>query len=207
MDEQIEKMLIEQAQKGSVEAFEKLIIHHEKTIYAICLRMLCHEQEAYDAAQEVCVKIWRQIKHFEGNAKFTTWLYRIATNQCLDMLRKQKRKDEVSLYQENKEKGEVHLLEQEDTKASVEEHMERLAMQDVMSLALGELKEEYREILVLRDMEGYAYEEIARVLELNNGTVKSRLSRARMALKKILMQNKEPYVSYFRQITKKEGNL
>ncbi|MGL4800128.1 MAG: RNA polymerase sigma factor [Cellulosilyticaceae bacterium] len=207
MDEQIEKMLIEQAQKGSVEAFEKLIIHHEKTIYAICLRMLCHEQEAYDAAQEVCVKIWRQIKHFEGNAKFTTWLYRIATNQCLDMLRKQKRKDEVSLYQENKEKGEVHLLEQEDTKASVEDHMERLAMQDVMSLALGELKEEYREILVLRDMEGYAYEEIARVLKLNNGTVKSRLSRARMALKKILMQNKEPYVSYFRQITKKEGNL
>lgn len=207
VDEQIEKSLIKKAQQGSIDAFEKLIIQHEKTIYAICLRMLCNEQEAYDAAQEVCIKIWKQIGHFEGNAKLTTWIYRIATNQCLDILRKHKRKDEVSIYKENKETGEIQLLEKIDTTASVEQHIEKLAMQEVISLALNEIKAEYREILILRDMQGYSYQELGQALGLNNGTVKSRLSRARIALKKVLMQNKEPYVSFFRQMNKKEGNL
>ena len=184
--------------------FEKLILNYEKTIYAICLRMLTNEQEAYDAAQEVCLKVWRQINQFEGNSKFSTWLYRIATNQCLDMLRKQKRKDEVSIYQENKETGDVQMMERVDHQASLDSHIERLAMQDVMSMALHEIKAEYREILVLRDMEGYSYEEISTVLALNTGTVKSRLSRTRMALKKVLMQKKEPYLSFFRQMNKRE---
>lgn len=207
MDGAIESRLIEEAKKGSTEAFDKLIMQYEKTIYAICLRMLCHEQEAYDAAQEVCLKIWRQLYTFEGNSKFTTWVYRIATNQCLDILRKHKRKDEVSIYQENKETGEVHVLEKIDTLASVDRHVERMALQDIISLALNEIKTDYKEILVLRDMEGYSYEEIGEVLELNSGTVKSRLSRARLALKKVLMQNKEPYKSFFRQKSKREGNL
>ncbi len=206
LDEAIESKLLEQAKQGSQEAFEKLVMAHEKTIYAICLRMLCNEQEAYDAAQEVCLKVWKQLGTFEGNAKFTTWLYRIATNQCLDMLRKQKRKDEISLYQENKETGEVHLIDQVDSTTSVDTHIEQMALQDVMAMALGEIKEDYKKILVLRDMQGYSYEEIAAHLELNTGTVKSRLSRARAAIKKVLMQNKEPYQSFFRQKSKREGN-
>lgn len=207
MDERIELKLIEEAKSGSHQAFEKLIIEHEKRIYAICLRMLGQEQEAYDAAQEVCIKIWRQLKYFEGQSKFTTWLYRVVTNQCLDHIRKQKRKEEVSLYKKYDDSGHEETYEQEEHYNPIEEHMERMAMQDVMTRALNELKKEYKEILVLRDMQGHTYDEIAEVLDLSSGTVKSRLSRARQALKNILEQNKEPYRSFLRHISKREGSL
>lgn len=207
MDESIEKKLIKLASKGNTSAFEKLIITYEKHIYNICLRMLGNEQEAYDAAQEVCMKIWRQIHTFEGNSKFSTWVYRIATNQCLDMLRKNKTKKEISIYQTNKDQDEEWTLDLPDAKADMDKHIEELALKDVIDLALSEIKVEYKEIIVLREMQNYSYDEIGDILNLSQGTVKSRLSRARSALKKILMQNKEPYVSFFRQNSKKEGAL
>ena len=206
LEEVIEQQLIHQAQNGSIEAFEKLILNYESTIYAICLRMLCNEHEARDAAQEVCIKVWKQLKTFQGQSKLSTWIYRIATNQCLDMLRKYKRQEEISLEQESKSSSDAQIMVLADDSASIDRHIEKMAMQDVMSDALSELKEEYRTILVLRDMQGYAYDDIATILHLNNGTVKSRLSRARLALKKVLMQNKEPYKTFFRQMIKREGD-
>lgn len=205
MDEKIEQKLISRAQKGDPAAFEKLIIDYEKKIYNICLRMVKNEQEAYDLAQEVCVKIWKQLHNFEGNAKFSTWIYRIATNHSLDYLRKQKNKNEISLYTKQADSEEEKILDTPSKAKGPERQLEDMELQNIIKQGLLELKEEYRTIIVLRDIEDYSYDEIAEILELSLGTVKSRLSRARMALKKILMQNKEPYQSFFRQINKKEG--
>lgn len=208
MEEQIERHLITRAQRGDLEAFEKLIIQYEKRIYNICLRMLENEQEAYDGAQEICVKVWKNIHNFEGNSKFSTWIYRIATNQCLDILRKRKHiKDEVSLYQTAKDSSTQWILEETSQIDPTQDYVEHIALEQVINEALGEIKEEYRQILVLRDVEGYTYEEMSELLKINKGTVKSRLSRARLAMKQILSQNKEPYRSFFRQSSMKEGNL
>lgn len=207
MDEAVENKLIQLAKQGSAEAFEKLILQYENNIYGVCIRILKDEQAAYDAAQDVCMKIWRQLDSFEGNSKFSTWIYRIATNQCLDIIRKNKRKEEVALYKYNKETGEEWESYEESPTNPVEDHMEQLALQDVIAIALDEVKEDYKAILVLRDMKGYSYDEISASLTLSVGTVKSRLSRARAALKKILTQDKEPYRSFFRQTSKREGKL
>lgn len=207
MDEALEKKLIKQAKQGSNEAFEKLILHYEKSIYGVCMRLLKDEQAAYDAAQEVCVKVWRQLDKFEGNSKLSTWIYRIATNQCLDIIRKNKRRDEISLYQMNHESGEEWENEGEVAEDPVGEHMEQLALQNIIAIALEEVKSDYKHILMLRDMHGYSYEEISRHLGISVGTVKSRLSRARSAVKKILLQDREPYRSFFRHNQKREGTL
>ena len=207
MEEKIEKRLIQKAQKGDVDAFEQLILGYEKLIYNICLRMLQDEQEAYDGAQEICLKIWKQIKYFEGNAKFSTWLYRIAMNQCLDLLRKRKNKEEISLFRQSKEEDSEWILEEKEPADPINEHVQQLALRDIVSQALSEVKVEHKQILLLRDLEGYSYEEIAEILGISKGTVKSRLSRARLAMKQILTQDKEPYRSFFRHNIKKEGNL
>lgn len=209
LDEIIEKNLIEKAKQGDIAAFENLMLSYEKRIYNICLKMLGDEQEAFDGAQEICVKLWRQLKTFEGNSKFSTWVYRIATNQCLDLIRKRKHRleEEVSLYQDSKDSDSEWVLEETPTHDAMSEHVDQLALKDIMEQALQEVKAEYKQILLLRDVEGYSYDEIAQVLEMNKGTVKSRLSRARLAMKEILMQNKEPYKSFFRQTIKKEGNI
>ncbi len=205
MDEALEKKLIEQAKQGSNEAFEKLILQYEKSIYGVCLKLLKDEQLAFDAAQEVCVKIWKQLKQFEGNAKLSTWIYRVATNQCLDMIRKNKKQETYALYQTNKETGEEWELEENDVHYDpVQEHIQQLEMKDIVAVALEEVKEDYKKILILRDTDGYSYEEIAQRLTLSIGTVKSRLSRARQAVKTILCQDKEPYRSFFRQKNKRE---
>ncbi|MGL4363288.1 MAG: RNA polymerase sigma factor [Cellulosilyticaceae bacterium] len=199
---EFETQLIDEAKKGSVEAYEQLIKQYEHMIYAICIRMLHNEHDAFDVAQEVCIKIWRQIQTFEGNSKFSTWIYRVSTNQCLDTLR-QKKRDLVMYSEQDEEKQQIEVA---DTVNLIEEYVEEKVLQDVITIALKEIKEEYSAIIVLRDMQGYSYEEIGKMLELNIGTVKSRISRARNALKKILLQKKEPYQSFFRQNDKKENS-
>lgn len=207
MEDKREQQIIIQAQQGDMQAFETLITTYEKKIYGICLRMMGNEPDAYDAAQEVCVKIWKQLGSFEGNAKFSTWIYRIATNQCLDHLRKRKQKDEISLFQTNSQTEDEWMIDVPSSEMSTEEQMDQKVLGEVIQQGLGELKPEYREMIVLRDVMGNSYDEMSRILDVSVGTVKSRLSRARSALKKILMQNKEPYRSFFRQnhTDKKEG--
>ena len=198
-DNQQEAHWIHAAAQGNTVAFEKLIMLYEKKIYNICLRLLNKPDDAYDATQEVCIKIWKQLKNFRGESKFSTWIYRIATNTCLDLLRQQKRRqEEILLLIDDETKGEeintCRILDWEDLSTQL---LEKEGM-DILWQAIGALKEEHRIIIILRDIEGYSYEEIATALDLSIGTVKSRLSRARMGLKKILEQNKEPYCSFFR---------
>ncbi len=196
-----EGQLIKAATKGDMKAFEILIGQYEKKIYALCLHLLKDPEEAYDAAQEVCIKVWRQLGHFEGQAKFSTWLYRIGTNQCLDLMRKnKKRSQDISLFQKDEISEEEWMIEPLHQEEGIAEKIEKKELQEVVQLGLKELKEDYQVIITLRDIEEHSYEEIAEILELSLGTVKSRLARARQALKKVLKQNKEPYRSFFRHI-------
>lgn len=202
MQQNEEALLIKKAQNGDIEAYEELIGQYEKTIYQLCLRMLKEPQEAYDAAQEVCIKVWRQLDTFKEESKLSTWIYRIATNQCLDLMRKNKRKAaEVSLYQSDEEPHqEEKITDKQSIWDDMSEMMAQKEMTEVLMQGISEMKEDYRAILILRDIEEKAYEEIAEILALSLGTVKSRISRARQALKKILEQDKEPYRSFFRHI-------
>ncbi|OON98283.1 MAG: RNA polymerase [Epulopiscium sp. Nele67-Bin004] len=191
MNEEI--LLIKRVQKGDVHAYEQLIKNYESKIYNLCMKILKDEQYAYDASQEVCLKIWKQIGKFEGNSKFSTWVYRIASNQCLDMLRKNR-----NVVHFNGDDDEW-LLEVEDKTQNIVEHIENVELQNTLKIALDELKEDYRDIIILRDVKEYSYDQISDKLGVSLGTVKSRLSRARSSLKKILLQDKEPFKSFWSQ--------
>lgn len=194
-----EEELIQAAQKGNLEAYEMLISQYEKRIYALCLHLLKNSEEAYDAAQEVCIKLWKQLSSFKGQSKLSTWIYRMTTNQCLDIMRKNKRKgQEISLFLDEALGEEEKLTDQTAIWHDISSHMEEKELGEVLRQGIGELKEDYRVIIVLRDVEQRSYEEISDILDISLGTVKSRLSRARSTLKKILEQNKEPYRSFFR---------
>lgn len=198
-----EEELINAILKGNLKAYEALISQYEKKIYALCLQLLKDPEEAYDAAQEVCIKIWKQLGTFKGQAKLSTWIYRMATNQCLDILRKNKRKgQEFSLFLDEETGEEEKLTDQTAIWHDVSSHIEQKELGEVLKQGIGELKEDYQAVIVLRDIEQFSYEEIASILEISLGTVKSRLSRARAALRKILEQNKEPYRSFFRHNNK-----
>lgn len=205
MDINEEKDLILHIKQGDIQAFEILITKYENQIYTLCKRMLLDEGMAEDAVQEICVKIWKEISRFEEKAKFSTWVYRISVNQCIDIIRKNKRKNETSLVKENRIENEQWQMEIEDQEGNIEEKMESYELKKILEEALLQLKPQYRVICVLRDINDYSYEEIANILGISIGTVKSRISRARQALKKILLQSKEPYKSFFRQMTRREG--
>lgn len=195
-----EGLLIKQAQNGDVEAFEILIKNYEHTIYSICFKVLKNEADAFDAAQDVCIKVWKQIKNFENKSKFSTWVYRIATNQCLDILRKEKNKKTLSIHQ-----NEDWVLEIEDKKINIEKQLEDAERIRILKVALDELKKEHSSIIILKDVKELTYEEIAADQNISLGTVKSRLFRARTALKNILQQDKEPYRSFWRHINREGG--
>ena len=193
-----EKLWIQAAVEGDIESFEKLIKIYEKRIYNICLRLLKDQEEAYDAAQEVCIKIWKQLSQFKGDSKFSTWVYRIATNTCIDLLRKQKkRENEVTLFTDDEEQEE-RLTDLTDIWKDMSEQLAGDELRSVIWQGIQELKVDHRMVIVLRDVEGKSYDEIANALGVSIGTIKSRLSRARQQLKKMLEQNKEPYRSFFR---------
>ncbi|MBE7037161.1 MAG: sigma-70 family RNA polymerase sigma factor [Ruminococcaceae bacterium] len=190
-----EQDLIKKAQEGDVEAFEQLIRDYEKRILNYCFRMMGNLSDAEDAAQEVFVKIFRFIDSFNGQSSFSTWLYRIASNVCLDLLRKAKRqpKDTVSIYQENDE-GEEYSIAIEDTEPDPYERAQLSEAQKVLKEALNQLSDEHKQVIILRDIEGLSYEEIAEAMGTAPGTVKSRINRARQMLKKLLEKDKELFL-------------
>lgn len=204
MREKREQILIKKAKRGDLQAFEELIIDYEQLVYNVIYRMMGNVEDTYDLSQETLIKVYKNIRQFDGKSKFSTWLYRIATNTCLDELRRRKGKDTFSIDQTiESEDGEIapqHI----DKKENVEEKILDKEKTQIIQAALDEMNESHRAILVMRDIKNLSYEEISQILDISLGTVKSRISRARQALKKILMQDKEPFKSYFRQITKKE---
>lgn len=173
--------LIRACREGSETAFEELIRMHESKVYSLCRRMCRDEDNALEAAQDTFLAVWRGIGSFREDSTFSTWLYRLATNACLDLLRREKKHSGgVSLDDED-----VHI-DLPDPAPQPEEAIERSETQRMVREALYALPDGYREVLLLRESEQLSYQEIAEATGLELGTVKSRINRARLALKNYL---------------------
>ncbi len=190
-----EQEYIEKCQQGDRDAFVHLIALYEKKILNHCYRMLGNLADAEDATQEVFVKIFRFIKSYTGQSAFSTWIYKIASNVCLDYVRKHRRhqKDTVSIHQQNKE-GEEFFLSIEDDGPSPYEKTKANEAQEKLAEALSQLSDEQKQVIILRDVDGFSYEEIAKILNTAPGTVKSRINRARQNLQKILAPHRELFM-------------
>ena len=188
MTREEELAVIRKVQRGDVNAFEKLVAAYEKNVYNLALRMTGSPEDAEDMAQEAFIKAYSSLPSFRGDSKFSVWLYRIVSNVCLDHLRKKSRRGAVSLSVEDDD-GEDVQLDLPDTSQSPEELLEKKMTREAVQRGLAALPPDARQILLLREIQGLSYEEIGRVLELDPGTVKSRIFRARKRLCTFLLQD------------------
>lgn len=179
-------ILIHRAAKGDEAAFEQLLTQHEKSVYNLCLRMTGNPEDAMDVSQEVFLRVWKNLSSYQYDAAFSTWLFRIASNACIDFLRAKKRRNDVSLTMQDENDGEDKELAVPDETPLPEEQLLAKEQQSAVMKAMNELPPDFREILQLRVVEELPYEEIAEILDIKVGTVKSRLARARELLRKNL---------------------
>jgi RNA polymerase sigma-70 factor (ECF subfamily) len=187
----LEKLLVKKSQSGDVESFELLISSYDKRAYNIAYRIMGNEEDAKDMAQEALLRVFRSIKDFKGQSSFSTWLYRIVTNVCLDELRRRKNEKYVSMDSTiQTEDGELHMELCSD-KETPESAYERTEQKELIMNAIRNLNEEYRSVIVLRDIQGFSYEEISSMLDCSLGTVKSRINRARTMLRERLKPSME----------------
>lgn len=177
------ELLVKRAQKDDSTAIEELLFAYEKRVYNIAFRYMGNEADAYDMAQEALIKIYKRIKSFKGDSSFSSWVYRITVNTCLDGLRKNK-KNVVSL-ESTLENGASYQDEKSDTP---EESALKQERQKYIQQAINTLSADHKSVIILRDINGFSYEEVADCLSISVGTVKSRISRARQKLKEILLE-------------------
>ncbi len=181
-----EKALIKRAKRGDTDAFAQLVKNSERTVYALALRMSKNEQDALDISQEAYIRAWKSLSAFWGNCSFVSWIYKITRNAAMDFLKEESRHRAQSLTYEtdDSETKSIDVLapvaEEPEQVIEKKERIERLEE------AIGKLPSEQREVLVLYDIEGYSYREICGMLGIGEGTLKSRLSRAREKIRKIL---------------------
>lgn len=182
-----DKELIERARAGDNSAYEALVTKYQQRVYNLALRMSCNEDDAFDLSQEVFLKAWRGLETFQFESAFSTWLYRLTTNACLDFLRSQKRHKTVSMTCEDDD-GDETQLDVADSAPDPEQAAISSEDREHLTLAMAALDDQARAIITLRVINDLSYEKIAEVLGIPEGTVKSRLSRAREKLKKKLLQ-------------------
>jgi RNA polymerase sigma-70 factor (ECF subfamily) len=175
-----ERELIGRCQAGDQSAFEELLAGYERLIYNLTFRYFGNHHDASDVGQDAMVRIYQKIKEFNGRSSFKTWLYRVVSNLCLDELRR--RKHQVASLEEYRELG----YEPASASPNPEETAESMERSRLIQELLTSLSVEHRTILILKDIEGLEYNEIAQVLGCGIGTVKSRLSRAREAFRRQL---------------------
>lgn len=183
-----EPVLLRAAKSGSQDAFAELMRLYEKPIYNLCLRMCRRHEDAEDLTQSTFLKAWRSLPGFQEDSTFFTWLYRLASNTCIDFLRQEGRRnsqfqtvpldaeEQPNLQIPDRAKLPEELLLQGDLKSTLLRAMEALSL-------------EHRDILIQRELDGLSYQEISDLLQLELGTVKSRIARARLALRQILLQD------------------
>lgn len=192
-----EKILLDRCCTGDAAAFEALISSYQKKVYNIAYRMLGNIDDASEIAQEVFIKIFRSIRQFKGEAAFSTWVYKIAVNMCLDELRKRKKSRSVYIDEAVRlEDGEVEKQIPGEM-PSPEEMTEKNELRGIVENAIKLLDEKHRCVVVLRDIQGMSYEEIAQILNCPLGTIKSRINRARAALRDILNPQKELFIGEY----------
>jgi RNA polymerase sigma-70 factor (ECF subfamily) len=176
------------AQAGDRTALDALLRRHHDRIHAVCRRLAGNEADALDATQEALIAIARGIRRFDGRAAFTTWSYRVATNACLDELRRRRRRPVPGLVDDPPaEGGGVDA-----TVAAAPDRAEAVADRLAVDAALAQLPEEFRAPVVLRDLCDLDYAEIAEVLGIPPGTVRSRIARGRAQLAQLLDPRNQP---------------
>ncbi len=181
-----ERWLVEESRKGNIDAFEELIKDYKKSAYNIALRVMRNVEDAEDASQEALIKIFKNINNFNMESTFKVWMYRIVVNTCIDFKRK-KSINSVSIDEtiDLGSGGEVHR-EIPDDSNNPSDLIERNYDTRLVNDAINMLEDDFKTIIILRDIKGFTYDEISEILTCNLGTVKSRLSRARKRLKEIL---------------------
>lgn len=183
-----ESELVLAAQGGDQGAFGKLVEQNQGKIYSLCYRMTGNPDDAADLTQEAFLNAWRGLSKFGGQAAFSTWLYRLASNACIDFLRREKRRSALSMTLEDGD-DEERQADLPDQRWSPERELERKEARQALQEGLAALSPEHREVLLLRETEGLSYQEISQALDLEEGTVKSRIARARTALRDFLVKS------------------
>lgn len=180
-----EAQLIERSQRGDLEAFNAIVVAYQGRVYNLCLRMLGSPQAAEDAAQEAFISAYRNVRKVRG-ATIRPWLLRIAANACIDELRRRKRQPHLSLDVPRPESDEQQPLDVRDTTDGPEQLAMHGEVGEALQAELLRLPQEQRAAIVLADVEGLSYEEVAAVMGGSVGTVKSRISRGRARLRESL---------------------
>lgn len=179
-----EKELVRAAAGGDDAAFAELVRMYENKAFHLALRMCGNEEDASDVAQDAFLAAWKGLPSFRGEAGFSTWLYRLVSNAAIDHLRRTKhQRGNVSLDDEELN------LDAPDTAPGPQESAEGAELQQVVQEGLNALGDDHRTVLVMREVQCLSYDEIAHALSIDLGTVKSRISRARTALRKILLKS------------------
>lgn len=183
-----DRELAERAKKGDQSAFEQLVRDNQNKVYSLALRFTGDREEAADLAQEALVKAWQGLRGFQGESSFSTWVYRLTANVCIDHLRKKTRREAVepavSLDDDRGAWAEPAGWEQDPQRL-----LERSERGQALARGLARLPGWQRQVLVLRELSGLSYREIGEKLGLDLGTVKSRIARARLNLRKILLED------------------
>ncbi len=182
-----EETLVRRSQAGDRQAFEQLVSRYERKVYNLAYRLMGNADDAYDAAQEAFLKVYLSLGDFRGQSAFGTWLHRIVANVCLDEIRRRRRQPVSSLEELPPGSNGGAQRQLADPGGGPQEAVERGERVAMIQEGLNALEPEYRLAVILRDVQGHSYEEIARILDCSLGTVKSRLNRGRQALKEKLV--------------------
>ena len=199
MDRQ-EQNWIAAAQTGDQDAFEQLVRLYEKRVYALTSRMCRNPADAEEAAQEAFLAAWQGLPFFRGDASFSTWLYRLASNACVDVLRREVRHQAAASLDD-----EDAAIDLPDGSLSHHDEAERAELRQHIENGLAALPPDYRQVLILRELHQRSYDEIADILSLDLGTVKSRINRGRKRLRKILLESGNFSVPPASKESEKEG--
>jgi RNA polymerase sigma-70 factor (ECF subfamily) len=184
-----ETELINKARKGDGDAFGQLMHRYNSFIYNVVIGIVKNRYDAQDVTQDSFFKAYRSIGSFRGDSKFSSWLYRIAVNTAKDFIRSASRRQTVPLEPENEDDDSPPMqIKDESPLSEPQLVLEAEERKNAVRKAISRLSENHREVLTMRDIEGYSYEEIGGMLDLELGTVKSRINRARSAVKDELIK-------------------
>ncbi len=187
LDKQTDYDIIKSVLDGNVNDFEALVTKYEKRLYNVVYRICKNEEDAQDVLQDAFVKIYTGLHKFREESSFYTYAYRVASNTAIDFVRKAAKSNNTeSIYKEGE--GGEYTLEIADERPSPEEETLNNELSRELFAAINSLQTDHREALVLRDVDGLSYDEISDILGITLGTVKSRINRARQALKKDLVE-------------------
>ncbi|MDD5455234.1 MAG: sigma-70 family RNA polymerase sigma factor [Candidatus Ratteibacteria bacterium] len=179
-------VLVKAFQAGDKNAFDKLILGYMNKVFNLCYRFLGNYEEANDSAQETFIKVYRSLNKFQSQSSFSTWLYRIAVNTCKNRLKSAEYKSSRETIRidepKNLDDGKTYSVEIADQSLSPVAFLDRKESSAIIQSAIDSLSQEHKEVVVLRDIEGLSYEQIASITGDNLGTVKSKLARAREKL-------------------------